>query len=63
MAGDAGIQAADSQSKTVFWNFSSKWMSPDGRKFVMVYTGKGSDEWGTVEGTFATPSSSHPAAR
>jgi len=54
-AWDAGIQMADSQSKTVFWNFSSKWMSSDGRKFVMIYTGKGSDEWGTVEGTFSTP--------
>jgi len=52
-AWDAGIQMADTQSKTVFWNFSSKWMSSDGRKFVMVYTGKGSDEWGTVEGTFS----------
>ena len=52
----AGIQKTDKQSKTVFWNLSSKWMSPDGRRFVMVYTGSGSDEWGTVEGTFLTPS-------
>ncbi|MHC4510566.1 MAG: DUF4185 domain-containing protein [Planctomycetota bacterium] len=54
-AWDAGIQIADAKSKTVFWNFSSKWMSSDGKKFVMVYTGKGSDEWGTLEGTFSTP--------
>jgi hypothetical protein len=62
-AWDAGIQIADSKSKTVFWHFSSKWMSSDGRKFVMVYTGKGSDEWGTVEGMFSTHSSNNPATR
>lgn len=54
-AWEAGIQIPDAKSKTVFWNFSSKWMSADGKKFVMVYTGTGSDEWGTVEGTFSTP--------
>ncbi|WP_165869173.1 DUF4185 domain-containing protein [Thiogranum longum] len=41
--------------KTVFWNFSNKWLSPDGRNFVLVYTGPGADQWGTVEGTFLTP--------
>ena len=41
-------------SKTVFWNFSSKWMSADGKQFVMVYTGDGSDNWGSVEGHFST---------
>jgi hypothetical protein len=39
-------------SKTVFWNFSNKWSSADGVDFVMVYTGPGSDSWGTVEGSF-----------
>jgi hypothetical protein len=39
-------------SKTVFWNFSNKWLSTDGKSFVMVYTGPGSDSWGSVEGTF-----------
>ncbi|RME14906.1 MAG: DUF4185 domain-containing protein [Bdellovibrio sp.] len=38
--------------KTVYWNFSNKWLSPDGRHFVLVYTGPGPDEWGTVEGDF-----------
>lgn len=42
-------------TKSVFWNFSNKWLSPDGKNFVMVYTGPGSDEWGTVEGAFLTP--------
>lgn len=41
--------------KTVFWNFSNKWLSSDGKNFVMVYTGPGPDEWGTVEGSFQTP--------
>jgi hypothetical protein len=44
-------------SKTVYWNFSNKWLSADGRQFVLVYTGPGSDQWGTVEGTFTLPSS------
>ena len=37
-------------SKTVFFNFSNKWSSPDGKNFVMVYTNK--DNWATVEGRF-----------
>lgn len=54
-------------SKTVYWNFSSKWMSPDGRDFVLVYTGdsekRGSDNWNTIEGRFETaPSAPEPAA-
>jgi len=39
-------------SKTVYWNFSNKWLSADGQDFVLVYTGSGPDEWGTVEGRF-----------
>lgn len=39
-------------SKTVYWNFSNKWLSSDGHRFVMVYTGPGPDEWGTIEGSF-----------
>lgn len=44
-------------SKTVYWNFSNKWLSTDGLQFVLVYTGPGDDEWGTVEGTFTVPGS------
>jgi hypothetical protein len=40
--------------KTVYWNFSNKWLSSDGKNFVMVYTGPGKDQWGTVEGQFVT---------
>jgi hypothetical protein len=39
-------------SKTVYWNFSNKWTSSDGKNFVLVYTGPGADNWGTVEGWF-----------
>ena len=39
-------------AKTVFWNFSPKWWSNNGKEFVMVYTGPGGDQWGTVEGNF-----------
>ncbi len=38
--------------KTVYWNFSPKWWSDNGKGFVMVYTGPGGDQWGTVEGCF-----------
>ncbi|ADE16339.1 conserved hypothetical protein [Nitrosococcus halophilus Nc 4] len=38
--------------KTVFWGFSTKWSK--GNRFVMVYTGPGSDNWGTIEGSFVT---------
>ncbi len=44
----------NNDSKTVYWNFSNKWLSPDGKEFVMVYTGPGRDQWGTVEGRFVT---------
>jgi len=41
--------------KTVYWNFSNKWLSADGRQCVLVYTGSGSDEWGTVSCSFTLP--------
>ncbi len=68
---DIGLQTGD---KTVFWNISPKWLSPDGTSFVLVYTGPGSDSWGTVEGVFevsgvgpadagtAGPDAGHPDA-
>ncbi|MCK5395820.1 MAG: DUF11 domain-containing protein [Gammaproteobacteria bacterium] len=47
----------NNDTKTVYWNFSNKWLSDDGRNFVMVYTGPGRDQWGTVEGRFVTSGS------
>jgi hypothetical protein len=57
-----GIQEKDQKYKTVYYNFSPKWMSRNGKNFVMVYTGPGSDEWGTVEGEFIikTDTKNHP---
>ncbi|MGK7397302.1 MAG: hypothetical protein ACNS62_22185 [Candidatus Cyclobacteriaceae bacterium M3_2C_046] len=49
---DLGIQERDQKYKTVYYNFSPKWLSKNGKTFVMVYTGPGSDEWGTIEGKF-----------
>jgi hypothetical protein len=54
-AWDVGI-AESGASKTVYWNFSNKWLSSDGKSFVMVGTLPGQDEWGTVEGTFTAGS-------
>ena len=63
---DSGIPGRlNTGHKTVYWNFSNKWLSADGRDFVMVYTGDGPDEWGTVEGSFqvrALPDTLAPAA-
>jgi hypothetical protein len=36
--------------KTVFFNFSNKWTSSDGKNWVMVYTDE--DNWATMEGVF-----------
>ena len=36
---------------TFFWNLTQKWMSADGTKFTMIFTGKNSnDSWNTIEG-------------
>jgi hypothetical protein len=38
---------------TFFWNFSNKWLSKDGKDFVLIFTGvKESDAWGTIQGRF-----------
>jgi|GEM_PF-3557977 len=39
-------------SKTVFWNFSNKWLRENGTKFTLVMTGNGPDNWGTIDGEF-----------
>jgi hypothetical protein len=44
--------------ETFFWNFSTKWLSEDGREFTLIYTGTGDqDSWNTVRGRFITPGS------
>ncbi len=52
----SGFGTPTIQASTVFWNFSNKWLSPDGRDFVLVFTGTGeNDSWNTVRGTLHIP--------
>lgn len=52
--GTAVFEAGSIQSSTFFWNFSNKWLSPDGLSFVLVFSGiNDNDSWNTVEGSFA----------
>jgi hypothetical protein len=45
------------EASSFFWNFSNKWLSADGRDFVLVFTGIGeNDSWNTVRGRFTTAS-------
>jgi hypothetical protein len=48
---ELGLQ---NDAKSVFWNFSNKWSSPDGKQFTLVYTGPGNDNFGVVKGHFLT---------
>jgi len=44
-----GLQTGE---KSVYWNFSNKWNSADGKRFALVYTGPGADNFGVVQGRF-----------
>jgi hypothetical protein len=38
---------------TFYWNFPTKWLSDDGTRFTMIFTGKNTnDSWNTVAGRF-----------
>ena len=38
---------------TFYWNFSPKWLSEDGTRFTMIFSGKNTnDSWNTVAGRF-----------
>jgi hypothetical protein len=44
---------------TFYWNFSNKWMSNDGTRFVLVFSGvNANDSWNSVEGQFTISSDS-----
>jgi hypothetical protein len=50
---ETAFGAGEIDSTTFFWNFSNKWLSPDGKDFTLVFTGTGSnDSWNSVRGTF-----------
>ena len=38
--------------KSVYWNFSNKWTSEDGRRSALIYTGPGPDNFGVVVAEF-----------
>lgn len=43
----------ESKTSTFYWNFSNKWLSADGKDFVMVFSGTGTyDRWNSVRGSF-----------
>ena len=47
------------ETTTFFWNFSNKWLSDDGKDFVMIFTGgKSNDSWNSVRGSFVVRESS-----
>ena len=47
------------QQKTFFYNFSNKWLSKDGKEFVLIFTGiEETDSWNTVSGKFYAHDSS-----
>jgi len=47
------FRAGRIETSTFYWNLSNKWLSQDGRDFVLIFTGiKTKDSWNTVEGTF-----------
>jgi hypothetical protein len=48
------------EENTFFWNFSNKWLSDDGRDFVLIFSGHDSnDAWNSVHGTFLLDENSH----
>jgi hypothetical protein len=52
----SGFGTPTIQASTFFWNFSNKWLSPNGRDFVLVFTGTGeNDSWNIVRGTLHVP--------
>jgi hypothetical protein len=46
---EMGIQTGE---KSVYWNFSNKWSSKDGKQTAMIYTGPSGDNFGVVQGRF-----------
>jgi hypothetical protein len=47
--------------KSVYWNFSNKWTSDDGRRSALIYTGPGPDNFGVVVAEFELAPGQVPA--
>ena len=55
VAYESGFGAGHIQQTTFYWNIAPKWLSSNGKDFVMIFTGKDSlDSWNTVEASFTT---------
>ena len=55
VAYESGFGAGQVQQTSFYWNISSKWLSSDGKDFVMIFTGLNDmDSWNTVEASFTT---------
>ncbi|MBI5684810.1 MAG: DUF4185 domain-containing protein [Verrucomicrobia bacterium] len=53
VAYDDAWGAGHVEVSTFYWNFPAKWLSTDGARFTLVFTGKNSnDSWNTVSGRF-----------
>ncbi|MDO8541324.1 MAG: DUF4185 domain-containing protein [Opitutaceae bacterium] len=53
VAYDNNWGAGHIEATTFYWNFPTKWLSPDGTRFTLVFTGKNTnDSWNTVAGRF-----------
>lgn len=53
----------DIESNSFYYNFSNKWLSDDGLKFTMIFTGIGeNDSWNTVQGGFVLVSDAEMSA-
>jgi Concanavalin A-like lectin/glucanases superfamily/Domain of unknown function (DUF4185) len=47
--------------KSYYWNFSPKWLSADGKDFVLVFTGRDTlDAWNSVPGRFTVSTNPPP---
>jgi hypothetical protein len=47
------VTAWEGYGEVFYWNFSNKWLSPDGRDFTMIYSGdRHEDAWHHVRGSF-----------
>jgi hypothetical protein len=58
---ETGWGAPAIEASTFIWNFSNKWTSVDGLNFVMVFSGRQSnDSWNTVAGSFSVSGGSPP---
>ena len=53
VAYESGFGAGHVEETSFYWNISPKWLSSDGKDFMMIFTGHITlDSWNTVEASF-----------